>query len=80
VRIDERAQLKQNGQLATSSDRQSKDDAMNLRDLTRAQLTEAHEAADCLCKLPIRLDRELAIKLDTLRADLKAAIEDRGTQ
>jgi hypothetical protein len=53
---------------------------MNLRDLTRTQLTEAHEAADCLCKLPVRLDPQLAIKLDTLRADLKVAIEDRGTQ
>jgi len=66
--------------LATSNDWESKDDAMNLRDLTLAQLTEAHEAADCLGKLPIRLDRELAIKVDTLRADLKAAIEDRGTR
>jgi hypothetical protein len=47
-----------------------------LRNLTIDQLTKAHEAADCLLKLPVRLDAELAIKLDTLRADLTAAIED----
>jgi hypothetical protein len=48
-----------------------------LRNLTIDQLTKAHEAADYLLSLPVRLDAELRIKLDTLRADLTAAIEDR---
>jgi hypothetical protein len=47
-----------------------------LRDLSTDQLADALEAADCLLGLPARLDIELAIKLDTLRADLMAAIED----
>jgi hypothetical protein len=47
-----------------------------LAPLTADQLIEAHKAADYLLKLPARLDVELAIKLDTLRADLTAAIED----
>jgi hypothetical protein len=47
-----------------------------LRNLSIDQLDKAHEAADYLLKLPARLDAELAIKLDTLRADLTAAIED----
>jgi hypothetical protein len=50
---------------------------MYLRNLTIDQLTKAHEAADYLLKLPARLDAELSVKLDTLRADLMAAIEDR---
>jgi hypothetical protein len=50
---------------------------MNLRQLTTAELGKAHQAADYLCGLPTRLDRELIIKLDTLRADLTAEIEDR---
>jgi hypothetical protein len=49
---------------------------MYLKNLTAAQLTKAHQAADYLLALPARLDAELAIKLDTLRADLTAAIED----
>jgi hypothetical protein len=51
---------------------------MNLRNLSLGQLTKAHQAADYLLSLPDRLDTELAIKLDTLRADLTAEIEDRG--
>jgi hypothetical protein len=50
--------------------------AMHLRDLATAELVHAHEAADYLLNLPARLDAELRIKLDTLRADLTAAIED----
>ena len=49
---------------------------MYLRNLTADQLTKAHKAADYLLNLPARLDAELSIKLDTLRADLTAAIED----
>jgi hypothetical protein len=48
-----------------------------LRQLTTAELGQAHQAADYLCGLPAHLDPELAIKLDTLRADLTAEIEDR---
>jgi hypothetical protein len=47
-----------------------------LRNLTIDQLTKAHQAADHLLSLPARLDAELRIKLDALRADLTAAIED----
>jgi hypothetical protein len=50
---------------------------MYLQQLTPGDLSKAHEAADYLLRLPVRLDRDLAIKLDTLRADLTAAIEDR---
>lgn len=49
----------------------------DLRHLTTAELGQAHQATDYLCGLPASLDRELAIKLDTLRADLTAEIEDR---
>jgi hypothetical protein len=49
-----------------------------LGNLTPAELGKAHQAADYLCKLPARLDPELAIKLDTLRADLTAELEDRN--
>jgi hypothetical protein len=48
-----------------------------LRPLTTAELSQAHQAADYLCRLPARLDPKLSIKLDTLRADLSAEIEDR---
>jgi hypothetical protein len=48
-----------------------------LGNLSADQLTRAYEAADLLLTLPVSLDPELAIKLDTLRADLTAAIEDR---
>ena len=47
-----------------------------LRDLSADQRADALEAVDCLLNLPARLDMELKIKLDTLRADLMAAIED----
>ena len=50
---------------------------MYLGNLNADQLAQAHEAADYLLGLPVRLDAELKIKLDTLRADLTAAIEDR---
>jgi hypothetical protein len=49
---------------------------MYLRDLTPEKLRQAHEAAAFLLGLDIRMDRELAIKLDTFRADVGAAIED----
>jgi hypothetical protein len=52
---------------------------MYLGDLTAGQLTKAHGAADYLLGLPVRLDAELRIKLDTLRADLMAGIEDCGS-
>jgi hypothetical protein len=48
----------------------------HLGNLSIGQLGKAHEAADYLLKLPMRLDAELTVKLDTLRADLTAAIED----
>jgi hypothetical protein len=47
-----------------------------LQHLTVAELGKAHAAADYLLGLPAHLDSQLAIKLDTLRADLTAAIED----
>jgi hypothetical protein len=49
-----------------------------LRNLTPAELTKTYEAADHLCQIPAYLDPELAIKLDTLRADLTAEMEDRA--
>jgi hypothetical protein len=52
-------------------------DAMNnLSRLSPTQLGKAYEAADYLCGVRNALDAELATKLDTLRADLAAAIED----
>jgi hypothetical protein len=51
---------------------------MYLSNLSAGQLAKAHEAADYLLSLPARLDAELGIKLDTLRADLTAEMEDRG--
>jgi hypothetical protein len=50
----------------------------NLSPLTPIQLGEAHKAADYLCELGGALDVETGIKLDTLRADLMAEIEDRA--
>jgi hypothetical protein len=50
---------------------------MDLQHLTTPQLIEARDAADCLLKLDTRLDSVLRIKLDTFRADVTAAIEDR---
>jgi hypothetical protein len=47
-----------------------------LHPLSADQLADALEAVDHLLNLPARLDMELRIKLDTLRADLMAAIED----
>jgi hypothetical protein len=49
----------------------------NLSRLSAAQLGEAYRAAGYLCEVKHALDTELAIKLDTLHADLAAAIEDR---
>jgi hypothetical protein len=51
---------------------------MDLHLLTPHQLREAHEAADYLLKLPIRVDSELRIKLDTFRMDVETELEDRG--
>jgi phage-related protein len=51
---------------------------VDIRHLTSAQVANAHAAADYLLSLDARLDRELVIKLDTLRADLTAALEDRA--
>ncbi|HLI77928.1 MAG TPA: hypothetical protein VKV02_13360 [Acidobacteriaceae bacterium] len=52
-------------------------DVMNsLSQLSAVQLAKAYEAADYLCGVKDALDAELAIKLDTLRADFAAAIED----
>jgi hypothetical protein len=48
----------------------------NLSRLSRLELSEAYKAADYLCAVGEALDGELAIKIDTLRADLAAAIED----
>jgi hypothetical protein len=48
----------------------------NLSRLSAVQLAKAYEAADYLCGVRDALDAGLAIKLDTLRADLAAAIED----
>jgi hypothetical protein len=45
--------------------------------LTPTELGKAYEAADYLLRLPVRLDAALTIKLDTFRADVTAAIEDR---
>jgi hypothetical protein len=43
---------------------------MYLRNLSAYQLTKAHEAADYLLSLPVRLDAELAIKLGAPRGAL----------
>jgi hypothetical protein len=50
---------------------------MNLRQLTTEEVQKAHDSADYLLNLPVRLDPELAIKLDTFRADVMAELEDR---
>jgi hypothetical protein len=53
---------------------------MDFRFVTAAQLGQAREAADYLLGLPVRLNPELAIKLDTFRADVIAELEDRGEE
>jgi hypothetical protein len=51
---------------------------MHLQHLTAAELTRARDAADYLLGLDgAHLDAVLRIKLDTFRADVTAAIEDR---
>lgn len=50
---------------------------MHLHHLNAAELVKARDAADYLLGLGARLDSVLAIKLDTFRADVTAAIEDR---
>lgn len=50
---------------------------MYLSHLSTAELVEARDAADYLLGVNARLDSVLLIKLDTLQADLLAAIEDR---
>jgi hypothetical protein len=50
---------------------------MNLQPLTTPELIRARDAADYLLGLDTRLDPVLRIKLDTFRADVTAAIEDR---
>jgi hypothetical protein len=50
---------------------------MNVSQLTTTQLVEAHKAAGYLTNLGPFWDRETTIKIDTLRADLGVAIEDR---
>jgi hypothetical protein len=50
---------------------------MYLRDLTPEELRQAHDSAAFLLDLDVRMDRELAIKLDTFRADVMAELEDR---
>lgn len=49
---------------------------MYLQHLTSDELVKARGAADRLLGLNARLDSVLLVKLDTLRADLLAAIED----
>lgn len=49
---------------------------MHLQHLSAAELARARDAADYLLSLGARLDSILAIKLDTFRADVTAAIED----
>lgn len=51
---------------------------VDIRHLTRMQIATARAATDHLISLGAhaRLDAELIIKLDTLRADLTAALED----
>lgn len=51
---------------------------MNLHQLTSTELGKARDAADYLCSLPAGVDAVLAVKLDTLRADMNAEIEDRA--
>jgi hypothetical protein len=51
---------------------------MHVTHLSTAELVKARDAADYLLGVNARLDSLLLVKLDTLRADLGAAIEDRG--
>jgi hypothetical protein len=48
-----------------------------LNHLTAAELGKARDSADYLLGLGVRLDAVLMVKLDTFRADVIAAIEDR---
>jgi hypothetical protein len=50
---------------------------MNLHELNGQQLDRAYESVGFLLSLKDHLDPALAIKLDTLRADLTAEREDR---
>jgi hypothetical protein len=50
---------------------------MYLRHLPIEEVQKAHDAAGYLLELPVRLDVELAIKLDTFRADVMVELEDR---
>jgi hypothetical protein len=50
---------------------------MHLQHLTDTDLARARDAAEYLLGLGARLDPMLQIKLDTFRADVTAAIEDR---
>jgi hypothetical protein len=50
---------------------------MHLQHLTNNDLAEARDAAEYLLGLGARLDPVLQVKLDTFRADVTAAIEDR---
>jgi hypothetical protein len=50
---------------------------MYVTHLSTAELVKARDAADYLLGINARLDSVLLVKLDTLRADLGAAIEDR---
>ncbi|MGH3157923.1 MAG: hypothetical protein ACRDNF_15290 [Streptosporangiaceae bacterium] len=59
----------------TISDR--KTTAMHLRHLPDEEVRKAYDAAGYLLGLDVRMDRELAIKLDTFRADVMAELEER---
>jgi hypothetical protein len=50
---------------------------MYLQHIPTAELIKARDAADYLIAFGARLDSVLAVKLDTFRADVTAAIEDR---
>ena len=50
---------------------------MDLQHLTNTDLAQARDAAEYLLGLGARRDRILQSKLDTFRADVTAAIEDR---
>jgi hypothetical protein len=54
--------------------------SMNLNQLTTAELTKTYEAVDYLCKLLVRLDQTLSVKLDTFRADVAAVREDHAAR
>jgi hypothetical protein len=50
---------------------------MRLQHLANTDLARARDAAEYILRLGARLDPVLQIKLDTFRADVIAAIEDR---